>query len=327
MKRRTRQGGGDDAHGSKALRVFLKDYERLAIQDACAQGRVDPTNLKVWANRSGVWRPVDLPAFWGRKSEQSLCRELVMRTFGLTNTQYEAMRDGFDDVESTDAIGVYRQKKDRNQYAIVLRLPANAPDNKWLYTGAAGTGGVVLGALGKWAADQRKPVQGTEPAKKDESKNEKNPTKKEKWIEACTLFVLLSGKLRQQFNKFNSSQLYFQNDFENGELDDLPKKIFDFNIFDLFISDLKNLDAQDTGRYKDRASAVQTGIDHVTAAESYALAERPLPSGALQSSLGRFSSTITGRWSNLSEIKKTAEQIIQAKETIEQNKGWIDSIQ
>jgi hypothetical protein len=326
MKKRTRQGGGDDTHGSKALRTFLKDYERLAIQDACAQGRVDPTNLKVWANRSGVWRPVDLPAFWGRKSEQSLCRELIMRTFGLTGAQYEAMRDGFDDVESTDAIGVYRQKKDRNQYAIVLRLPANAPDNKWLYTGAAGTGGVVLGALGKWAADQRKPVPGTEPAKKKESKKEETPesTKKDKWIEACTNFVLLSGKLRQQFP---SPQLYFQNSFENGELAELPKKIFDFNTFDLFISDLKNRDAQDTGRYQDRANAVQTGINRVTAAESYALAERPLRSGALQSKFEIFTSTAVRRWSNLPEIKKTAEQIIQAKETIEQNKGWIDSIQ
>ena len=249
-----------------------------------------------------------------------------MRTFGLTSAQYEAMRDGFDDVDSTDAIGVYRQKKDRNQYAIVLRLPANAPDNKWLYTGAAGTGGVVLGALGKWAADQRKPASGTEPAKKGESKKEETPesTKKDKWIEACTNFVLLSGKLRQQFL---NPQLYFQNDFENGELNELPKKIFDFNAFDLYMSDLKNRDAQDTGRYKDRVNAVQTGIARVTAAESYALAEQPLPSGASSSSFGKFSSSIIGRWPNLSEIKKTAEQIIQAKETIEQNKDWIDGIQ
>jgi hypothetical protein len=32
MKKRTRQGGGDDAHGSKALRAFLKDYTVPFVQ-------------------------------------------------------------------------------------------------------------------------------------------------------------------------------------------------------------------------------------------------------------------------------------------------------
>jgi hypothetical protein len=208
----------------------------------------------------------------------------------------------------------------------VLRLPANAPDNKWLYTGAAGTGGVVLGALGKWAADQRKPVPGTEPAKKGESKKEETPesTKKEKWIEACTSFVILSEKLRLFF-----VPSYFDKS-ENRVLRELPNKIFDFTTEGLYISDPNNPYAQDRRSiYKAKAKEVQRGIDQVTAGESYALVERPPPSGVLPSKFATFdgSSSVITRRSNVSDIKKTAEQIIQAKETIEQNKGWIDSIQ
>jgi hypothetical protein len=62
--KRTQQGGMEGAHGSKSLQTLLKDYERLNIRQACVEGRVDPTNVSVWANRSGIWNQVDISELW-----------------------------------------------------------------------------------------------------------------------------------------------------------------------------------------------------------------------------------------------------------------------
>ena len=112
-------------HGSKSLRTLLEDYERLNIRQACAEGRVDPTNVSVWANRSGLWVPVDISGLWGRKLSQSLCSWLVMGMFGFSRAQYEAM---LNDGNSTAAIEVYRHKM-RDHYAILMRLPAKFQNN------------------------------------------------------------------------------------------------------------------------------------------------------------------------------------------------------
>lgn len=115
--KRTQQGGKGDVHGREALRAFLKDYERLTFHDACVTRRVNPTDLTVWANRSGIWSQVDISDLWGRRLKQSLCRALVMNMFGLSSAQYEAMRDNVN-----GSIALYRHKK-RDHYAILLRLP------------------------------------------------------------------------------------------------------------------------------------------------------------------------------------------------------------
>ena len=119
-KERTKQGSMEGAHRSKSLRTLLKDYERLNIRQACVDGRVDPTNVSVWANRAGVWNQVDISELWGRRLKQSLCRELAVNMFGLSRAQYEAM------LHNGDLITVYRHKN-RDRYAILLRLPVKTP--------------------------------------------------------------------------------------------------------------------------------------------------------------------------------------------------------
>lgn len=118
--KRTQQGGMEGAHGSKSLQKLLKDYKRLNIRQACVEGRVDPTNVSVWANRSGIWNQVDISELWGRRLKQSLCRELAVNMLGLSRAQYEAM------LHNGDLITVYRHKN-RDHYAILLRLRVKTP--------------------------------------------------------------------------------------------------------------------------------------------------------------------------------------------------------
>jgi hypothetical protein len=52
-----------DTYGSKSLPLFLEDYTRLSIEDACAatQSGLDVEDLTVWANRTGKWEQVEVP--------------------------------------------------------------------------------------------------------------------------------------------------------------------------------------------------------------------------------------------------------------------------
>jgi hypothetical protein len=221
-KRRTSQGAVD-TYGSKALSLFLKDYKRLRIEDACAatQGGLDVENLTVWANRTGKWEQVALPKQW--KPTQSLCREVVTKVFGLSGEQYEAMRDVFDDRVSPDPMGIYQLTEDPSKFAIVLRLPQRDKYAALKIGGTVGAG-VLVGVLGKMAHGSRK-------------------EQKEKWFEAYQKFLFnvqrLYDTLPKLETKLGITDLRPNLHFENPS-DELKKIMFDWEYCQLF----KTLDCE-----------------------------------------------------------------------------------
>ena len=185
-RRRTVQGAADtvDTFGSKAIAKFLEGYTRLSIEDACKATPLglDKENLTVWVNRAGKWEDVPTPKQW--KPTQLLCREVVTKIFGLSSEQYEAMRDVFDDLDSPDLMGVYRQNEDREKYAIVIRLPERDKYGTLKVGGTAGAG-VLAGVLGTMGYEKWK----------DE---------KEKWFEAYKNFLLYHEHFRKSLGQLES---------------------------------------------------------------------------------------------------------------------------
>lgn len=110
---------------------------------------VDLKKLMIWVNRTGRWEPIDASVQF-RKSKASICREVVMKVFGFSGAQYDAIRDALDDVDSGGMMGIYKHENNPGQYAIVLRLPVGTQCTKLKMGGAVGTG-LLLGAAGMWA--------------------------------------------------------------------------------------------------------------------------------------------------------------------------------
>lgn len=127
-----------------SLPEFLQGYEHIAIEDACKEKPIGPRDLAVWVNRTGVWTQLDVKPLWGKKRvKESLCRRLVTGLLGLSDAQYESMKDAFEDPDGSELIGLYRN--DAMKYAIVVRMPK---DNKALLGLGAAAIGLGSGALG-----------------------------------------------------------------------------------------------------------------------------------------------------------------------------------
>lgn len=127
-----------------SLHEFLQGYEHIAIEDACKEKPIGPRDLAVWVNRTGVWTQLDVKPLWGKKRvKESLCRRLVTGLLGLSDAQYESMKDAFEDPDGSELIGLYRN--DAMKYAIVVRMPK---DNKALLGLGAAAIGLGSGALG-----------------------------------------------------------------------------------------------------------------------------------------------------------------------------------
>lgn len=119
-------------------------YKKISIVDACLAGDIGPEQLVVWVNREGTWTKLsDVAKLWGkRRGRESLCRGLVTRLLGMSDAQYESMKDAFDEEEAFERVGIYRSN---DNYAIVVRLPK---DNKLRLAGIGagiGAAGLVLG--------------------------------------------------------------------------------------------------------------------------------------------------------------------------------------
>lgn len=131
--------------GKMTLPQFLEGYERIKLRDACRAAPIRSGGLAVWVNSTGVWTQVDAQKLWGRRGNESLCRTLVMRLLGMSQAQYNSMKDAFEDDNAPELIGIYRNGA--NKYAIVVRLPT---DNKVWRGGAmvgVGLAGLAVGAL------------------------------------------------------------------------------------------------------------------------------------------------------------------------------------
>lgn len=122
-------------------------YERISIDDACGAGDIGPKQLAVWVNRTGTWTELpDVAKLWGTRGKKSLCRQLVTGLLGMSDAQYDSMKNAFEDREALEPIGIYRRG---DNYAIVVRLPK---DNKRLLAGvgaAIGAAGLGLGFLSR----------------------------------------------------------------------------------------------------------------------------------------------------------------------------------
>jgi hypothetical protein len=160
---RTRVGGNSDPYNSNDVRENLRGYTRVSIPQVCGDP-ISRDDLKVWINHTGKWVNFDTSKLWQKKGP-SLCRQLV-NELGMSSAQYDSLRDVFDDVHSTDLVGLYQKG---SKYVIVLRVPQTSIYDKLVVGGAAG-GGAVAGALTSWAA-------------------RRNWTQKAKWIETFKEYI------------------------------------------------------------------------------------------------------------------------------------------
>jgi hypothetical protein len=120
---------------------FLARYQKIPISRACKK-EIESRQLDVWVNRKGTWTQIrDVGKLWGaRREKESLCRGLVTGLLGMSNAQYESMKDAFEDDSASERIGIYQNLAER-KYAIVVRMPE---DNKSLLAGV----GAAIGAAG-----------------------------------------------------------------------------------------------------------------------------------------------------------------------------------
>lgn len=200
---RTWQAGNEgdsdpDTYGTRALHSFLKRYRRVNIAEACEKSKInfDLKKLVVWANSTGRWERVATPDPWRnehRKEHRSICRAVVTKVFGLSAEQYEAMRDIFDDDQSTDLMGIYQHHDEPDRYAIVLRLP-HRDKHKGLKTGLELTGATATGAiLGLLAPSAVGLVRNRE---------------KEKWFDAFQKYVFNALYLRERLSSNGHNETY-----------------------------------------------------------------------------------------------------------------------
>ena len=83
--------------GKMTLPQFLEGYERIKLGDACRAAPIRSGDLAVWVNSTGVWTQVDAQTLWGRRGNESLCRTLVVRLLGMSQAQYNSMKDALED--------------------------------------------------------------------------------------------------------------------------------------------------------------------------------------------------------------------------------------
>lgn len=125
--------------GRVGLPEFLQGYKHIKIQDVCRRKPIGPKELAIWVNRTGEWTQLDVQQLWGKKrGTESLCRRLATGLLGLSERQYDSMKDAFENPDGSERIGIY-QNEDM-KYAIVVRMPL---DNKALLGASAAAIGVT----------------------------------------------------------------------------------------------------------------------------------------------------------------------------------------
>jgi hypothetical protein len=229
-----------DSYGSKALALFLNKYRRISVADACMQTQdgLKSENLTVWANRTGQWEIVPVPKEWNKTPTRSLCREVVTEVFGLSDEQYEAIRDALDDVGSNDRMGIYRHKGNPQEYAIVLRLP-NRDKFETLKLGATAGAGIGLGVLGKMLSNQ-----GVWNAQRDT------------WFEAFKNFMMYSQAFEQNYTELKNMI------FTEEEQEELVKWIPDPRVVTpelkskIFAWEYNNFSGASEDKYQDIAKSI-----------------------------------------------------------------------
>ncbi len=130
------------------MRENLRGYTRVSIPQVCGDP-ISREDLTVWINHTGKWVNFDTSKLWQKKGP-SLCRQLV-NELGMSSAQYDSLRDVFDDVHSTDLVGLYQKG---SKYVIVLRVPQTSIYDKLVVGGVSGFGGAVIGAATKSFVNQ-----------------------------------------------------------------------------------------------------------------------------------------------------------------------------
>jgi hypothetical protein len=231
-----------DSYGSKALALFLNKYRRISVADACMQTQdgLKSENLTVWANRTGQWEIVPVPKEWNKTPTRSLCREVVTEVFGLSDEQYEAIRDALDDVGSNDRMGIYRHKGNPQEYAIVLRLP-NRDKFETLKLGAMAGAGIGLGVLGKMFSNQG--------------------AQRDTWFEAVKNFMLYSQAFEQNYSELKDMLLTEEEKMELVKwIPDPPQVVTEALKSKIFAWEYNNFSGASEDKYQAIANSINVPV-------------------------------------------------------------------
>jgi hypothetical protein len=116
--------------GTTQVEEFLTNnrFQRIPVADACEQVVEEPMDLKVIAQRDGVWSFLDPSAvleIWNTAelTRRSFCTSLTKNLFKLQKPHRVSLTRSLEEPTSRDMVGLY--KNDDGKYVIIVRLPVN----------------------------------------------------------------------------------------------------------------------------------------------------------------------------------------------------------
>lgn len=151
-----------DPEGAAMLYSYLQEnYNRITLNDACDE-QIDVANdgrpdVAIWVKTGNRWRQMDrdseVMALWARRLKNkpgSVCQSLVKDLLGLSERDYEKLRQKFDQT-SGYIEGVYKVKpskaKEVEKFAVVVKMPSGMSVNdKWVKAGLGGLAGLATAA-------------------------------------------------------------------------------------------------------------------------------------------------------------------------------------
>ena len=138
----------DDDDGSSRLDCFLRDYRRINRAYACRQSA---TKIPaVWVHTNNFWAPLasDVVGSMLKKAspEGSICGALKANLFKLKKPLRDVTEHAFADEGSPQIVGLYENKLDKSQSAIVVDLKKQQIPWDWILPSFLG--GVMGGIAG-----------------------------------------------------------------------------------------------------------------------------------------------------------------------------------
>lgn len=116
--------------GLFALEIFLQEYKRISVSTACKAIK----HLHVWLYIDNYWtqwprKKVDqfLQGLLKPGAKTSVCHALMTNEFKLSDVQYQTMKNTFLSSTWRDVAGLYQHRTEKDDFAVVVRLPVEAP--------------------------------------------------------------------------------------------------------------------------------------------------------------------------------------------------------
>jgi hypothetical protein len=145
-------------NGARGLLEYLQDYRRITLTYACETFvKLDDVTIGVWVNRNGQWRQDTKAERRLRQldiKDESLCSSIITKLYGLSQAEYEKIKNSFDEGLWKSWAGIYQSIEDerRPNFVFVVKLPDKAKIGTrgaaGLGAGLGATAGLITGIAG-----------------------------------------------------------------------------------------------------------------------------------------------------------------------------------